>query len=106
MPRRLSAPWSIEELEECFIVRDVDGKALANIYFEDEDSRRTISDRLARNKARRIAANTAKLPAFIEAIEAKDQNEATKAVVEQCDMPMRDRFRISVRVIVRGDKSF
>jgi hypothetical protein len=26
--RRFPPPWSIEELDECFIVRDADGQAL------------------------------------------------------------------------------
>jgi hypothetical protein len=102
MPRRLPPPWTIEELPEYFLVRDANGNALAHIYFEDEDSRRTILDRLRRNRARRIAANITKLPAFIEAVEATDHDEATKTAVEQFDKPMRDRFRVSVRVVVRG----
>ena len=85
-------------------MRDANGQALAHIYFEDEDSRRTILDRLRRNKARRAAANVAKLPAFIKAVEAKDHDEATKTAVEQFDIPMRDRFRVSIRVVVRGDR--
>jgi hypothetical protein len=103
MLRRLAPPWSVDEHDDCFIVRDANGQALAHIYFEDEDSRRTILDRLTRRKARRIAANVAKLPTFIEAVEAKDHSKATKTAVEQCDIPMRNRFRVSVRLIVRGD---
>jgi hypothetical protein len=103
MPRRLRPPWFVNEHDDCFIVRDADGQPLAHIYFEDEDSRRAILDRLTRGKARRIAANVAKLPAFINAVEAKDHDEATKAAVEQLDKPMRDRFRVSVRLVVRGD---
>jgi hypothetical protein len=34
--RRFPPPWSIEELAECFIVRDANGQALAYVYFEDE----------------------------------------------------------------------
>ena len=66
MPRSLPAPWSIEELEECFIVRDANERILAQIYFEDEDSRRT-KRRFTRDKARRIATNIAKLPALLKA---------------------------------------
>jgi hypothetical protein len=35
-PRRFPAPWSIDESEACFIVRDHDKQALAYVYFEGE----------------------------------------------------------------------
>ena len=34
--RRLPPPWSIEEQEACFVVRDSNGQQLAYVYFEDE----------------------------------------------------------------------
>ena len=36
-------PWSIDELEACFVVRDHDGQALAYVYFEDEPGRRILT---------------------------------------------------------------
>ena len=39
--RRFPAPWSVEELAECFIVRDANGQALAYVYFEGEPGRRS-----------------------------------------------------------------
>jgi hypothetical protein len=35
-PRRFPPPWSVEETEACFIVRDHNGQALAYVYFEEE----------------------------------------------------------------------
>ena len=29
-------PWSVEELDACYVVRDHDGQALAYIYYENE----------------------------------------------------------------------
>ena len=36
--RRFLPPWSVEELDACFVVRDHNGQALAYVYFEDEPS--------------------------------------------------------------------
>jgi len=48
--------------QECFIVRDANGHALAYVYFEDEPRRPAAAQLLTCDEARRIAANTAKLP--------------------------------------------
>ena len=36
MSRRFPPPWSVEETDACFIVRDHNGQALAYVYFEEE----------------------------------------------------------------------
>jgi hypothetical protein len=56
--RRFPPPWSIEEIDECFIVRDADGQALGYFYFDEEQQSPTIDRRLTRDDARRIAADT------------------------------------------------
>ena len=33
MPRRFPQPWSVEEKDACFIVRDKNRHALAYVYF-------------------------------------------------------------------------
>ena len=38
--RRFPPPWSVEEQEACFVVRDHNGQQLAYVYFEDEPGRR------------------------------------------------------------------
>jgi hypothetical protein len=60
--RRFPPPWSVEETDACFIVRDANGQALAYVYFEGEPGRRSAARLLTRDEARRIAANIAKLP--------------------------------------------
>ncbi len=64
-PRRFPPPWSVEETDACFIVRDRDEQALAYIYCEDEPGRRSAAKLLTRDEARRIAANIAKLPSLL-----------------------------------------
>jgi hypothetical protein len=38
-PLRFPPPWSVEELDACFVVRDHGGLALAYVYFKDEPGR-------------------------------------------------------------------
>jgi hypothetical protein len=39
--RRFPPPWSIEELDACFIVKDSSGQKLGYFYFEEEPGRRS-----------------------------------------------------------------
>jgi hypothetical protein len=63
--RRFPPPWSVEELDACFVVRDANDQALAYVYFEDEPGRRSAAKLLSKDEARRIAANAAKLPELL-----------------------------------------
>ena len=53
--RRFPPPWSAEEHDECFIVRDADGQALGYFYFDEEQQSPAIDRRLTRDDARRMA---------------------------------------------------
>jgi hypothetical protein len=63
--RRFPPPWSLEEHDECFIVRDADGQALGYFYFDEEQQSPAIDRRLTRDDARRMAVNFAKLPDLV-----------------------------------------
>jgi hypothetical protein len=60
--RRFPPPWSVEELDKCFVVCDHDGQQLAYIYFEDEIGGQAAQPR---DEARRIAANTVSVARLI-----------------------------------------
>jgi len=49
--RRFPPPWSIEERQESFIVKDANGQSLAYLYFENEPQRQLSTRRdLAEHK--------------------------------------------------------
>jgi hypothetical protein len=65
-PRTFPPPWSVDELDSCFVVSDASGQVLAYMYFEKEPLRRyRRSELLTRDEAQRIAAVFAKLPEML-----------------------------------------
>jgi hypothetical protein len=67
--RRFSPPRSVDDPDpklgrQCFIIRDGNGQALANVYFEEEPRRRSAAHLMTRDEGR-IAANIAKLPELL-----------------------------------------
>jgi hypothetical protein len=63
--RRFPPPWSVDELEACFVVTDSVGQKLAYVYFEDEPGRRSAAKLPTKDETRRIAVNFAKLPDLV-----------------------------------------
>jgi hypothetical protein len=63
--RNFPPPWSVEELDSCFVVKDANGQALAYMYFEKETHRRFRRELLTRHEAQRIATVFAKLPQLL-----------------------------------------
>jgi hypothetical protein len=56
--RRFPPPWSVQQQDACFVVRDRHGQALAYIYFEDEPGRRAAAKLLAYRAARERVSRT------------------------------------------------
>jgi hypothetical protein len=61
MTNRFPLPWCVEEQDGCFVVRDSNGLALSNVYFENESQRHLFT----RDEAQHIARNLAKLPELL-----------------------------------------
>jgi hypothetical protein len=68
--RRFPPPWTIDETDACFIVRDKNGQALGYFYFEDEPGRRTAANLLTKDEARRIVGDFANCQAFCDGRDA------------------------------------
>jgi hypothetical protein len=66
--RRFPPPWSVEEGETYFVVRDHDGQELTYVHFDDP---RSADKPLTRDEARRIAANIAVAGAIAQAVREK-----------------------------------
>jgi len=66
-PRRFPPPWTVEELDACFVVIGSAEQKLAYVYFEEEPGRRSAAKLLSKDEARRIAVNLARLPELLMA---------------------------------------
>jgi hypothetical protein len=86
--RRLPPPWSVEETDACFIVRDANRQALAYVYFEEEPGRRAAANR-------RIAANIAKLPKLLHTPSRETPQTTSGLLWPGAGHPAADRVRRS-----------
>ena len=66
MVRRFPPPWSVEELDACFVVTDSTRQKIAYVHFEDDPERRSAAKLLSRDEALRIAVNFAMLPDLMD----------------------------------------
>ena len=63
--RRFPAPWSVEDIDAAFVLKDGSGQKVAYVYYEEEPGRRSAAKLLTKEAARRIAVNIAKLPELL-----------------------------------------
>jgi hypothetical protein len=64
---RFPSPWTVDELNDCFVVRDVNRQALGHFFYEEDHGRRSAAKQLSKDEARRIATNFARLPELLRA---------------------------------------
>jgi hypothetical protein len=62
-PRRFPPPWSVEETDACFVVKDSAGQKVGLPLLP---GRRSAASLLTKDEARRIAVNMAKLPSLLQ----------------------------------------
>ncbi len=62
-PRRMLAPWTVEEGEASYVVRTANGFVVSITYFDDEPNR---DFNLRKEEARRIAVAISRLPELLK----------------------------------------
>jgi hypothetical protein len=65
MSERYPAPWAVEDIGGCFVVKASNDRPLVFIYYGEGVARRSLARLLTRNSARRIAVGIAKLPELL-----------------------------------------
>lgn len=58
----LNPPWSAEEWNNCFVVWNGAGKAIAHIYFADDEKAQKAAKLLNKEQASQMAQSFTKLP--------------------------------------------
>jgi hypothetical protein len=66
MSERYPAPWAVEDIGGCFVVKASNDRPLVFIYYGEGVARRSLARLLTRDAARRVAAGIAKLPGLVE----------------------------------------
>ena len=65
MSERYPAPWAVEDIDGCFVVKASNDRPLVFIYYGEGVARRSLARLLSRNAARWIAVGIAKLPELL-----------------------------------------
>jgi hypothetical protein len=81
MPRRFPLPWSIVRTHGGWCVSDANGQPIAYTYGDDQPQG-VGSRQMTMDEARRIAANTAKLPELLRT--AKPMTNRAQLTIPRC----------------------
>jgi hypothetical protein len=72
-------PWSVEEQDGSFVVRDRNGQALSYVYFKGQRDRRLVGTLFTRDEARHLAAAVSKATRPVAALTAGRQTARSGA---------------------------
>ena len=64
MSERYPAPWTVEDVGGCFVVKASNDRPLVFIYYGEGVARRSLARLLTRNAARRIASALPSCPRY------------------------------------------
>jgi hypothetical protein len=92
--RRFPPPWSVEETDACFIVRDHNGQALAYVYFEEE---RDAAQRSSCSRATRLGASPPTSPSCRSCCGPADKRGVTRLQPHISRQSAQCRLRPQVR---------
>jgi hypothetical protein len=97
-PRYFSAPWSVEERDTSFVIRDAIGQTLSHCRFENGLARLWDSAQLTKDEARRIALSIANLPNMLSnsvdlVTSIKSIREATEQSFGGVALPAQKHFK-------------
>jgi hypothetical protein len=83
-PRHFPPPWSVEEQEERFVIKDATGRIISQCCFGNQLMRLWSTKQLTRDEARRMAASIANLPGLLfNSIDAAASLKLIRDAVEQ-----------------------
>ena len=74
--RPFAKPWKLEEQGESFQIRDVAGRILAYVYFEDKPTRRNFSKLLYQGRRRADGPANPSLPELVRIAKGIDPSDA------------------------------
>jgi hypothetical protein len=93
-PRHFPPPWSVEEQEESFVIKDASGQVISQCCFGNQLIRLWSTRELTKDQARRLAASIANLPRLL--LDVTSSIESIRDAVEQSvgdvTAPAREHF--------------